>query len=255
VYEIKVLGSSSSGNCIYVSDGETNILLDCGLTFKNTKVQLHALGIKLSSIHYILVTHEHIDHIRSVKKMVDDYGIKIIGSRGTLQSIDINSTYKQYIKDRTTINIGTITLQAYRINHDATEPLCFSLTNSLDEKLLYLTDCGMAKYLKFKDYDVYIIEANYSLETLEENYNNNLLHKVRYERALSGMGHLSINETIEFLKRNMGSNTQKIILSHLSSENSNKESFLKAAKSQLSFDEVYIAEEGFNINCGTINPF
>lgn len=131
--------------------------------------------------------------------------------------------------------------------------MCFAIENSLGEKLLYLTDCGMAKYMKFKDFDVYIIEANYSEEQLELNHEQGFLHDVQYSRAVSGMGHLGINETIDFLKNNMGENTKKIIFSHLSTMNSNKEEFQKLGQSKLSFDEVYIAEEGLQINCG-VNP-
>jgi phosphoribosyl 1,2-cyclic phosphodiesterase len=253
VYDIYVLGSSSKGNCIYVSDGEFKILLDCGLSLKNIKQQLHSQNITLSDIDYILITHEHSDHIRGLKHLIDSYNTKVIASRGTLQDIDISKNNIIYIKDNQELILPNIIINAKRVNHDANEPLCFSIKNSLGEKLLYLTDCGMVKYMKFKDFDVYIIEANYSEEQLELNYKQGLIHEVQYSRAFSGMGHLDINSTIDFLKNNIGENTKKIIFSHLSTANSNKEEFKKLGQNKLSFKEVYIAEEGLHLNCG-INP-
>lgn len=253
MYDIYVLGSSSKGNCIYISDGDFKILLDCGLSLKNIKKQLHSNGITLSDIDYVLITHEHRDHIGGLKYLIQDYNTKVIASRGTLQGVDIPKENIVYIKDGQELILQNVTIKAKRVNHDANEPLCFAIENSLGEKLLYLTDCGMAKYMKFKDFDVYIIEANYSEEQLELNHEQGFLHDVQYSRAVSGMGHLGINETIDFLKNNIGENTKKVIFSHLSTMNSSKEEFQKLGQSKLSFDEVYIAEEGLQINCG-VNP-
>jgi len=253
VFNVQVLGSSSRGNCIYVDCGDIRFLLDCGLTLKQTKIKLHQIGVSISSIDYVLITHEHIDHVRCLKQLVEEYNIKVIASHGTLRKFSFPLGNIIYIKDKERLHIHNMDVLAKKVNHDAAEPLCFSIENSLSEKLLYLTDCGMAKYLKYKDYDFYIVEANYSLEQLEFNYENNLIHRVRYERAVSGMGHLNLDETIEFLSRNIGENTKNIILSHLSSENSNKDTFKEKAQKQLSFNNIYIAEEGLNIKCGD-NP-
>jgi phosphoribosyl 1,2-cyclic phosphodiesterase len=253
VFDIYVLGSSSDGNCIYVDCGDTKLLLDCGLTFKQTKLKLHEIGVPLSNIDYVLVTHEHADHIQCLKQLVDNYDIKAIASRGTLSKIDILESNKLYIRDRQEIQLPNLTIEARKINHDALEPLCFLITNSISEKMLYLTDCGMAKYLKYKDCDVYIIEANFYMEQLELNYRTNKIHKVQYDRALSGMGHLSLEDSIEFLKNNIGGNTKEIILSHLSPVNADRDLFRQRAIKQLSFDNINIAEEGLNIKYG-INP-
>lgn len=256
MFDIHVLGSSSKGNCIYVDCGDIKFLLDCGLTFKQTKLKLHNIGVPISQINYIFVTHEHIDHVRSLEKMVNEYNIKVIASRGTLNKFNIPNSNIIYMKNDQDQNIGELTISSKAINHDAAEPLCFSITNSMAENLLYLTDCGLAKYLKYKNYDVYIVEANYSLEKLEVNYEINKIHRVQYERALSGMGHLSIDETIDFLKKNIGENTNEIILSHLSSDNADKTLFKQKAQQKLSFSNINIAEEGLNINYGNNpNPF
>ena len=253
VYDIHVLGSSSKGNCIYIDTGDCRLLLDVGLTFTKIKEQLRSIQVKLSSVDYILVTHEHIDHIRSLSKILSTYNIKVVASRGTLIGVDIPKDNIIYIKDSEEINHHNISINAKRVNHDASEPLCFSITNSMGEKLLYLTDCGLAKYLKFRNHDIYIVEANYSRDILECNFQNNKIRKARYKRALSGTGHLSIEETTEFLNENIGGNTDQIILSHLSSDNSNKDLFKQKVIDDLFFFNVNIAEKGLDIKCGK-NP-
>lgn len=253
MFNLHVLGSSSDGNCIYVDCGDAKLLLDCGISFKQTKLKLHEIGVSISDIDYALISHEHSDHIQSLRHLVDNYGIKAIASRGTLSKTNIPELNRLYIGDRQEIRLPNLIVEAKKINHDALEPLCFQITNSVNEKMFYLTDCGMARYLKFKDCDVYIVEANFYLEQLEFNYQANKIHRVQYERALSGLGHLSLEDSIEFLKNNIGENTKEIILSHLSPVNANKDLFRRRAIKQLSFDNIHIAEEGLNINYG-INP-
>lgn len=251
MYDILILGSSSKGNCAYVSTGDVKFLLDCGLSLKKTKTILHSKGISLSDIDYVLVTHEHIDHIKSLKQLVTTYDMKVIASRGTLQNVDLPKSNINYIKDGQELEFDDIKIKAKRVNHDANEPLCFAIRNSLDEKLLYLTDCGSLPDEDFENYDFYIVEANYSMEKLTFNYKNNMIHEVRYKRALTGMGHLNLDETIEFLDKNIGGNTKKIILSHLSSENSDSEEFEFSAKLRLDFQDIYIAKNDLHILCGT----
>lgn len=253
MFNLYVLGSSSDGNCIYVDCGDTKLLLDCGLSFKQTKIKLHEIGVSLSSIDYVLITHEHADHIQCLKQLVENYNVKAIASRGTLSKVNIPEINKLYMGDRQELRLDNLTIEAKKINHDALEPLCFLITNSVNEKMLYLTDCGLARYLRFKDCDIYIVEANFYLEQLELNYQTNKIHRVQYERALSGMGHLSLEDSIEFLKNNIGENTKEIILSHLSPVNANRDLFKERAKKQLSFNNINIAEEGLYIKYG-INP-
>ncbi|MBO5099334.1 MAG: MBL fold metallo-hydrolase [Clostridia bacterium] len=56
------LSSSSSGNCLYVTDGSSSILIDCGLSFTKTSSLLNLIGVNISDIDAVLVTHEHTDH-------------------------------------------------------------------------------------------------------------------------------------------------------------------------------------------------
>ena len=256
MFNINVLASNSKGNCIYVDTGDCKFLLDVGLSFTKTKKLLGNLNVVLSDIDYIFVTHEHGDHIKALKQIIDVYSITPILSKGTLGDLDISLNNVIFMSDKDEIDLGEIKVFARDVIHDAREPLCFSIQNSMGEKLLYLTDCGSAIDIEFKNHDVYIIEANYDEDILYENFSNGSLHRVRYNRTLNGMGHLSLKDTIDFLDRNIGIKTKQIILSHLSSDNSNKKQFKNQAIDDLLFFNIDIADTGFNINVGdNCNPF
>ena len=253
MFDIHVFGSSSKGNCMYVDTGNYKFLLDVGLSGTKTKKALYDIDVKLTDIDFVLITHEHGDHIKGLDKLSRECNFSIISSKGTLSKSNIITNDVITMKNNSSIKFGDLTITSKTVLHDAIEPLCFSIENEIGEKLLYLTDCGNAKPIRFKNHDVYIIEANYSNEILEKNFSNGTLHRVRRDRALSGMGHLEINQTIEFLRKNMGDKTKQVILSHLSSDNSNKDVFKNLVIDELFFFDVDIAKEGLHINCGD-NP-
>ena len=250
MFDIYVLSSSSKGNCIYVDAGDCRFLLDVGIPIGTIKRKLHPLGVKLSSIDYAFVTHEHIDHIRGLCGLIDQYDTKVIASNGTLRGIDIPKYNIITARNGADIEVDGLKITCKRVNHDANEPLCFSITNSLGETMLYLTDCGMARYLRFKNHNVYVVESNYDRDILQQNFENHIIDESRLSRANSGMGHLSIDETIDFLQKNIGSKTEHIILTHLSAENANKDNFRQRTSDELFFFNVSVAEEGLNITCG-----
>ena len=81
------IASGSSGNCIYVGDDSTHLLVDAGISKKRVEEGLHTLGVKGEELSGILVTHEHIDHIQGLGVFSRKYKIPIYGTRGTLEGI------------------------------------------------------------------------------------------------------------------------------------------------------------------------
>ena len=253
MFNITVLGSSSDGNCIHVDTGDFVFLLDAGLTHKDFTTLMRKHKLKISNIECILVTHEHSDHIRGLEKLVGMYDIPVISSCGTLLSSNIGMTDVTYVEDGTSIRYKNCYISSYKVPHDTNEPLCFSIENSVGEKLLYLTDCGSPKGLEFPPHDIYIIEANYEYKIMKYNVDNEKINICRMLRASTGKGHLEINETIQILKESVGEKTSHIVLSHLSSENSNKEDFINKVTNVFPSKNVLIAKEGLNIKYGK-NP-
>lgn len=253
MFDVTVFGSGSSGNCIYVDTGDCKFLLDAGLSFKDTKVGLKKVGVRLSDIDFICISHTHSDHIMGLKNIVDKYDTPIITSWGESLSWDISPANINVISNRKTINICNTNVTAYDCIHDTMEPLYFSIENSIGEKLLYLTDCGDSSGISVDDHDIFIIEANYYLEGILSSVQSGKIHIVQYNRTTSGTGHLELNQTIEILKDSVGKKTKHIILSHLSSANGNKALFEDKVKNALSFDNVDVAEKGLHVVIGE-NP-
>jgi len=255
MFQINVLGSGSSGNCIYIDTGDCRILLDAGLPYNETKTKLREIGVKLSSIDYILITHLHGDHVQGLEPIMKTYDIKVISSFGTLMGVDIPLGNMLYLESGQEIQFENLTVTGHEVSHDCIEPLCFTIKNSMGEKLLYMTDLGVTPEGDFSNYTCYITEANYSYDLLRYNYLYGDLHMVQCSRVQSDTGHLSIQDCIEFLQKNVGNDTQQIILSHLSSGNGNKELFLEKANEAIPFMDIAVAEHELSIKIGELLPF
>jgi phosphoribosyl 1,2-cyclic phosphodiesterase len=257
MWKVKVLGSSSSGNCIFVSDGYTNLLLDAGLTIEQTKNRLKEVGEDIYNIQGALITHEHGDHMQCAEQLADKYNIPIAVSKGVddILSKNIYIRHLVHYAERN-FNYMGINIIPIKVVHDAVDPLAYLLVNSKNEKLLYITDTGTVDHITVKDVDIIIIEANYDEGLLNQNLADNKLILSRYERTMSVKGHLSIEQTIGFLKQNVSTRTKHIILSHLSNLNGCKNSFKYQTIKALQFENIHIAEKGLCVEIGyEANPY
>jgi len=122
--------SGSSGNCYLVSTDTTHLLIDTGITGKKIFEGLSKCGLEPDDLDGILITHEHTDHIKSVrivsKKAVNAL---VYASQGTLDAVsDKISSEKSFTVDAlSAISIGDIEVSPFTLSHDAAEPLGFSL--------------------------------------------------------------------------------------------------------------------------------
>jgi len=250
MFDVTVFNSGSSGNCIYVDTGDCKFLLDAGLSIKDTKAGLRGSGVRLSDIDYILVTHGHSDHVKGLKNIVEKYDTKVITSEGENLILGIPASSFVKISHRKTVEIANTKVTAYKIWHDTPEALCFSVENSIGEKLLYLTDCGTDEGIDVEEHDVYIIEANYYTEGILKSLQSDVIKVFQYNRTTSGTGHMELNQTLRILKDSIGDSTKHIILSHLSSANGNGDLFKQKAIKHLGFENVDIATSGLHVKVG-----
>lgn len=250
MYDIHVFGSGSSGNCIYVDSGDSKFLLDAGLSFTDTKKNLRSIGARFSDIDFILFTHYHIDHYKGIKNIVDKYNTKVVTTSGEALMLDIPTAMIQPIGYEQTIELYGTKVTGHKLPHDTNQAVFFSVTNSMGEKLLYLTDCGTDDGIELGEYDVYIIEANYYMDGILSSLKDEKIHVVQFSRTTSGTGHLELNQTINLLKQSVGGRTEHIILSHLSSTNGNGELFKSKVKEATGLENVYIAENGLHVQYG-----
>jgi phosphoribosyl 1,2-cyclic phosphodiesterase len=231
--DIKVLASSSKGNCYHVTDGSTSLLLECGIKFKEIQ---KALNFQTSSIAGCLISHEHKDHCKGVNEVMKA-GIDVYTSQGTAEALNLSGHRYKVIRAKEQFTISTWTILPFDVQHDVSEPLGFLLVNQSGEKLLFATDTYYIKY-KFKGLTHIMMECNYSMDILNENISRGSVPQIMKKRLMKS--HFSLENVKEFFKANDLSKVQEIHLLHLSDNNSDEERF-KREIMELTGKVVYIA--------------
>src|SRR5690625_4671966 len=154
---IKPLASSSLGNAYYVSDGETALLIECGIPFKEIRKKLN---FKTSEIAGCLVTHEHQDHCSAIKDVLRA-GIDAYASAGTIEGVNISHHRLKAIQAKRALNLGTWKVLPFETEHNAKEPLGFLMASKSGAKVLFATDTYYVRY-RFEGLTHIIIECNYA---------------------------------------------------------------------------------------------
>lgn len=216
--DIAVYASGSSGNCYTVSDGETVVMLDCGLPFRRIE---RLTGFLLPKA--VFVTHEHKDHSKAAQDFMRR-GVDAYMTAGTAAALGIEAQHRLHILNpMEQVTVGRITVSAFPTQHDAREPCGFLLDDG-DDRVLYATDTYYIKY-QFPSVTKMLIEANHSYKILEENVTAHILNKALAERLIKS--HFSIENVLAFLKANDLSKVKEIWLIHLSDSNADAGKFAR----------------------------
>lgn len=204
------LASGSSGNSFFIDNGKETILIDVGIPYNKIKEKLSTIGYDIEKINYILITHQHIDHIRSLNSFSFEKVYSASKIPGLKNKIEKNISYE----------LGTYKIIAYTLSHDV--DCCGYRIESNNESLVYLTDTGYINY-KIKKYLVdatyYIFESNHDITML---MNSNRPYFLK-SRILSDKGHLSNEDASETLTELIGNKTKEIYLAHISRDCNTKE--------------------------------
>lgn len=232
------IASGSSGNCIYVGDGEDHILIDAGVSRKRIVEGLEQIGVAPEKISGIFITHEHIDHIVGLPIMTKRYGIPIFATGGTLDGICMKDKKKEISRDSLyqlhadeAVQIGKLRIMPFSISHDAAEPVCYSVESG-GRKLGMVTDLGVFdEYIvdRLSGSNVLFVEANHDISMLEA---GKYPYKLK-RRILSERGHLSNEDSGRLVCRLMHQKLKTVVLAHLSKENNYPELAHAAVKCQI----------------------
>lgn len=223
--KLRVLGSSSKGNCYLLSSPTGSLLIECGLPFREIQ---KGLDFDLSNVVGCLVTHEHKDHCKAIKEATLA-GIDCYMSMGTARTIcDIKSHRLMPVISGMQFDISDFLIMPFDTEHDAEQPLGYLIMyKPTKEKLLFLTDSYYSKYT-FKGLNYIMIECNYIKETLDANIADGLIDERMKPRLLKS--HFSLEHVIQFLQANDLSQCREIILLHLSSQNSDATRMIREIK-------------------------
>ena len=210
------LASSSAGNAYVVSDRDTRILLECGVSHK--KLQKLS-GFTLAEFQACLVSHEHKDHAKSVDDLILR-GMDIYMSTGTAEALEKVDTV-HLIEAMEQFNVGSLDIVPFTTFHDAKEPLGFLIKSRVDgDVLAFATDTVNIRY-KFPGLTILAIEANYDKGILERC--EKLPDKVRHRITNT---HMEIDVLCDYLKSLDLSACREIHLLHLSDATSHEGKFL-----------------------------
>lgn len=213
--KFEALASSSAGNAYIVSDKDTRILLECGVS--HTKLQKLS-GFSLSEFQACLVTHEHKDHAKAVQDLISR-GMVVYMSQGTAEALETDGV--ELIEDRSQFNIGSFDVVPFTTFHDAKEPLGFLIKSRIDgDVLAFATDTVNLRY-KFPGLNILAIEANYDKNILDRC--ERMPEKVRHRITNS---HMEIDTLCDYLRSLDLSQCREVHLLHLSDATSHEGHFI-----------------------------
>ncbi len=241
------LFSSSSGNCIYIGNNNTHILIDCGVSAKKVAEALEKINVSPDNISAIFITHEHSDHISGLHAFCAKRNIPIYASKGTCDSLKempkiSNGLNITPIEDA--IQLPDMTVYRFKTSHDCADSSGYKIHLSDEHTFAVCTDTGCLSDCMLSELE------GCSLVLLESNHDVTMLQKGPYtpamkKRILSDSGHLSNGCCASVLPKLIKSGTTHIVLGHIS-QNNNLPEIAEAAA------EAEIVKHGLTRNCDYI---
>ncbi len=210
--------SGSKANCFYVESDNSAILVDVGLSLPKIQQSFINLNIDTNKLKGILVTHEHDDHIRHLRRVSSYLQLPVYITEESYKKSGLALRDMRVIKANDSLEFGDIEVDAFRVLHDAEMCLGFVFRNQ-GRKLFFASDIG-----SFDD-EILRRAENADFIGIESNYDRTMLSKCAYpqylkDRISSGSGHLSNDEASVFVRESFTSKTKNVMFLHIS-ENSN----------------------------------
>jgi len=225
-----VLGSGSRGNATYLASGSTSILIDAGMSGIELQKRLAAIGVELSAIDAILVTHEHNDHIQSVGVLSRRVKIPVYANTATFtaasRTVNKLYSYKEF-ETGSPFHCRNLEIHPFSISHDTEDPVGFRISDG-DFSFGYCTDTGKVSRLmlhRLASCQALVLESNHDVEMLQ----NGTYPPYLKQRIRSSQGHLDNAEAATFLQDLTHEKLEHVVLAHLSEENNHPEIAFQAA--------------------------
>ncbi len=215
------LYSGSSGNSLLVESDNSKILIDCGVSSKKIEQALNSMSINASSIDAVLVTHEHVDHVKGLATFISKFDVPVFSTIETFDNMEkitskIPESNLNYFKIDEKFSIGDLEILPFAIPHDAANPCGFNIFSD-NKKLSIATDIGHMNsgiLKKLEGSSFLLLESNYDTEVLKC-----CSYPFSLKSRISGpTGHLSndiASKTISYLLKN---GLKTAMLGHLSKE-------------------------------------
>lgn len=220
---IASLNSGSNGNCYYIGNGSEAVLIDAGISCRETEKRMHRLHLSMDKVKALFVSHEHSDHITGIPAISKKYQLPLYITEGTLKNIPlpVNADFVHIIKAPDKVTIGSLEVISFNKFHDATEPVSFVVADQQTHVGVF-TDIGHCckELIRHFNYcHAAFLESNYCEEMLENGtYPLHLKKRIRGNK-----GHLSNDQAFDLFRKYRGVQLSHLILSHLSQNNNTME--------------------------------
>jgi phosphoribosyl 1,2-cyclic phosphodiesterase len=213
------LNSGSNGNCYYVGNQDEAILVDGGISCRETVKRLKRLGLSIKNIKAIFVSHEHGDHIHGVPALSKKFKLPVYITPRTLHQsrIELQSHLIYNFRAYEPVKIGNLSITGFPKYHDASDPHSFTVASDT-VKVGVFTDIGTpCEHVvnQFKQCHAAFLEANYDEEMLDNGaYPIHLKNRIR-----GNNGHLSNKQALKLFLDHRSDFMSHLFLSHLSKDN------------------------------------
>jgi len=216
--QFTILGSGSGGNCAYLETAETRLLIDAGFSGRQIRQRLASIGRAPESLHGILLTHEHSDHVQGLVQLAAKLQIPLYCNRLTKEAVEAQLATRfacRLFATGASFEVGDVVVDTFSVPHDAHDPVGFLLRTSAGN-IGFLTDLGHATKLvieRIRAAHILVLEANHDLKLLQDDTKRPWSIK---QRILSRHGHLSNDAAASVAQEIVTADLRQIYLGHLS---------------------------------------
>jgi len=238
---IASLNSGSNANCYYIGNDKEAVLIDAGLSCRETEKRMKRLGLDIASVKAIFISHEHADHISGLPVLSKKFRLPVYITNNTLRNcgFEIEKDLVYSFIHNEPVSIGELSIIAFTKSHDAKDPHSFIVSEN-SVHIGVITDIGYAckQVIKhFRICDAVFLESNYCEQMLI-----NGSYPVHLKRRISSRkGHLSNDQALQLFLKHKPQNLQLLILSHLSQNNNHPEIVSKMFSEHASGVKIVIA--------------
>lgn len=238
---IASLNSGSNGNCYYIGNSQEAVLVDVGISCREVERRMARLGLAISQVKAIFISHEHGDHIRGLCRLTAKYQIPVYISGPTLEATGfcLNPAFTHLLRASVPIQMGNLRILPFPKFHDAADPYSFVIEGN-GTKVGVFTDIGrvcdqITHY--FSQCHAVFLEANYDEEMLANGRYPYFLKR----RIQGGYGHLSNTQALELFLTHRTEQLSHLFLSHLSKDNNCPELAARLFKEHTHKTEIVVA--------------
>ncbi|MBK0402491.1 MBL fold metallo-hydrolase [Adhaeribacter sp. BT258] len=216
---ITSLNSGSNGNCYYIGNETEAVLVDAGISCRETERRMVRLGLSMEKVKAIFISHEHSDHIRGLDVLSRKYQLPVYITPKTLRYSRLNLATElvQHFTAYESVQVGALTITGFPKFHDASDPHSFVIGNGHTNVGVFtdIGSCCTHVEKQFRQCHAIFLEANYDDDMLANGY-----YPAHLKKRISGKrGHLSNQQALDLFNLHKPGFMRLVLLSHLSRDN------------------------------------